>query len=65
MFTHPDSIGRLAREHHHEMIAEARQRQLCRQARPASGPRTGTVTRRLAAAFARFSVTAARVADAG
>jgi hypothetical protein len=27
MFTHPDRIGQLAREHHLQMLAQARQRQ--------------------------------------
>jgi hypothetical protein len=37
MFTHPDRIGQLAREHHHQMLAQASQRQLRHQhSRPAA-----------------------------
>ena len=31
MFTHPDRIGQLAHEHHHQMLAQASQRQLRHQ----------------------------------
>ena len=47
MFTHPDRIGQLAREHHHQMLAQASQRQLRHQhSRPAA---TTRIIRRLAA----------------
>jgi hypothetical protein len=59
MYSNPDSIGRIAREHHHEMIAANRQRQLLRaQDRPA--PRTATITRRLAGAMAKVRVATVR-----
>jgi hypothetical protein len=63
MYTNPDSIGRIAREHHHDMIAANRQRQLQRQLpgrqhRPA--PRTVKITRRLAGAMAKVRVATAR-----
>ena len=46
MFTHPDRIGQLAREHHHQMLAQARRRQLRHQhSRPAASTR---IIRRLA-----------------
>jgi hypothetical protein len=60
MYTSPDRIGQLARDHHHEMIAAADRR---RQLRPERGlpraersrpaPRIPALTRRLVAAFAR------------
>jgi len=60
MYTSPDRIGQLARDHHHEMIAAAARR---RQLRPERGqqrtergrpaPRIPALTRRLVAAFAR------------
>ncbi|HXZ73780.1 MAG TPA: hypothetical protein VEH31_23320, partial [Streptosporangiaceae bacterium] len=50
MFTHPDRIGQLAREHHHQMLAQASQRQLRHQhSRPAA---TTRIIRRLAALIA-------------
>ena len=50
MFTHPDRIGQLAREHHHQMLAQASQRQLRHQhSRPAASTR---IIRRLAAVIA-------------
>ena len=50
MFTHPDRIGQLAREHHHQMLAQASQRQLRHQhTRPAA---TTRIIRRLAALIA-------------
>jgi hypothetical protein len=62
MFTQPDRIGQLASEHHHQMLAEASQRQLRhQQSRPAPatpGPVT-RITHRLAAAIARFGSVAA------
>jgi hypothetical protein len=66
MSANPNLLGQVARQHHREMLAEARQHQLGRQARPA--PRipnvTSAITRRLAAAIAKVSVTTARVPDA-
>jgi hypothetical protein len=66
MSYHPDSLGRIAREHHHAMIAEASQRHLRREARPA--PRTPSVAsaiaRRLTAAIAKVAIPATRVPDA-
>jgi hypothetical protein len=54
MFTHPDRIGQLASEHHHQMLAQASQRQLRHQrGRPAASTR---IVRRLAAAVARADV---------
>ena len=51
MFTHPDRIGQLAGGHHHQMLAQASQRQLRHQhGRPAAST---TIIRRLAAAIAR------------
>jgi hypothetical protein len=64
MSTHPDLTSRLAREHHREMLADARRRQLRRQSRPAASIRDASVTRRLATAMARLGVAATRVPDA-
>jgi hypothetical protein len=51
MFTHPDRIGQLAREHHHQMLAQASQRQLRHQhSHPAA---TTPIIRRLATLMAR------------
>jgi hypothetical protein len=56
MFTQPDRIGQLAREHHHQLMADARQcRQHGRQA-PSTPSAAARITRRLVAAFARASV---------
>ena len=52
MYSSPDRIGQLARDHHHEMLAAARQRQL-RPERGRPAPRIPAVARRLAAAFAK------------
>jgi hypothetical protein len=61
MYTQIDRIGQLAHEHHREMLAEARRRQLRHQpGRPA--PRTSrasTIARRLSAAFAKARVATA------
>ena len=60
MYSSPDRIGQLARDHHHEMIAAARQRQP-RQPRPERSrpaPRIPALARRLAAAFAKTTPTA-------
>ncbi|HUB21149.1 MAG TPA: hypothetical protein VMA97_01940 [Streptosporangiaceae bacterium] len=65
MFTNP-SIGQLARDHHREMIAEARQRQLSHQAGRSGSriPRAPSALRRgLTAVMAK--VTAAFSAPAG
>ena len=54
MYTSPDRIGQLARDHHHEMIAAAAaRRRLPRAERSRPAPRIPALTRRLAAAFAR------------
>jgi hypothetical protein len=47
-FTHPDRIGQLAGEHHHQMLAKTSQRQLRHQhGRPAASTRViGRLTRR-------------------
>ena len=59
MFTHPDRMEQLAREHHHQMLAEASQWRLRHQCgRPAASTR---IIRRLAAAIARTSVVTAQV----
>jgi hypothetical protein len=63
MYTYQDRIGQLARDHHHEMLADARRRQLRQQARPASSATRG-ITRRLTAAIAKAGTAAARVPDA-
>jgi len=61
-----DRIGQLANQHHHDMLADARRRELRHQARPEPGTlrAPSTLTRRLAAAFTKVSAGAARVADA-
>lgn len=62
MFTHPDRIGQLAREHHHDMLAQASQRRLRNQhgRRPSRTPNAAArITRRLAEAIARAGVVAA------
>jgi hypothetical protein len=60
MFTNPGAIGQIASQHHHELIADARQqrRLLHEQDRPA--PRTVKITRRLAMVMARVGVAPAR-----
>jgi hypothetical protein len=56
-----DRLGQLAQQHHHEMLADARRRQLRQQGRAARTPKaTSTVTRRLAAAFAKVGLATAR-----
>jgi hypothetical protein len=52
MYTSPDRIGQLARDHHQELLAAARHR-LPRAERGRPAPRIPALTRRLAAAFAR------------
>jgi hypothetical protein len=56
MFTHPDQLGRLARENHRQLLAQASKRQLARQ-RGCPAPRTqggaDRLARRLAVAIAR------------
>jgi hypothetical protein len=62
MFTQPDRIGQLAREHRNQMLAEASQWRLQHQhARPAPATpgATARITRRLTAAIARFGSVAA------
>jgi hypothetical protein len=53
MYTSPDRIGQLARDHHHEMIAAAARRRQLRPERGRPAPRIPALTRRLVAAFAR------------
>ena len=63
MYTQFDRLGQLAHEHHHEMLADARRRQLRhRLDRPA--PRTPHVARRLGAVIAKAGGAAARVPGA-
>jgi hypothetical protein len=58
MFTNPDRTGQLACEHHHQMLAQASQRQLRhRHGRPAASTR---IVRRLAATIARADVVTAQ-----
>jgi hypothetical protein len=67
MFTHPDRIGQLAREHHHDMLAQASQRRLRTQhgRRSFKMPDAAAwITRRLAAALARAGVVAAQTPGA-
>jgi len=67
MFSHPDRIGQLAREHHRQMLAEASQRQ---RRRPHVDPAARTpnaavaIFRRLAIAIARAGVAAAQAPGA-
>jgi hypothetical protein len=61
MFTHPDRIGQLAREHHHQMLAQASQRQLRhRHRRLAASTR---IIRRLAAVIAGVGAAPAQPPD--
>ena len=53
MITHPDRISQLAREHHHQMLAQASQRRLRHQH---SRPATTRIIRRLAALIAGAGV---------
>jgi hypothetical protein len=67
MFTHPDRIGQLNREHHHDMLVQASQRMLRHQhGRRSSGTPNAAarITRRLAAAIARAGVVAAETPGA-
>ena len=50
MYSSPDRIGQLARDHHHEMIAAARQRQP-RPERSHPAPRIPALARRLVTAL--------------
>jgi hypothetical protein len=52
MYSSPDRIGQIARDHHHEMLAAARQRQL-RPERSRPAPRIPPRTRRLVAALTK------------
>jgi hypothetical protein len=59
MFTQPDRIGQIAREHHRQLIADASQ---CRQYDrlvPRTPSAAARITRRLVAAFARPHAVAA------
>ena len=63
MFTHPDLISQLARDHHRQMLAQASRRQLRRQhdrpaARTANG--AGQIARRPVTAIARASAATAQ-----
>ena len=62
MNAHYDRIGQLAQQHHHEMLAEARQRQLLHeQGSPAPRTPRASAINRLSAAIARIGAAAARV----
>jgi len=66
MFAHPDRLGQLAREHYHDMLAQASQRSLSSQpgSRPSAAPNAfARITRRLAGAIGRTGVAASRAAD--
>ena len=66
MFTHPGRLGQLAREHHHDMLAQASQRRLGTQSggrSPAAPNAAARVTRRLAGVIGRAGVVASRAAD--
>jgi hypothetical protein len=66
MFTHPGRLGQLAREHHHDLLAQASQRSLRSQSgrRPPAAPHAAArITRRLAGAIGRAGVAAWRAAD--
>ena len=66
MFTHPGRLGQLAREHHHDMLAQASQRSLRSQSgsRPPAAPHAAArITRRLAGAIGRAGIVASRAAD--
>jgi hypothetical protein len=56
MYSSPDRIGQLARDHHHEMLAAARQRQL-RPERGRPAPRIPALTRRLVAVLTKSTPT--------
>jgi hypothetical protein len=62
MFTHPGRLGQLAREHHHDMLAQASPRSL-RSQLPAAPNAAARITRRLAGAIGRAGVVASRAAD--
>jgi hypothetical protein len=68
MFTHPDLVGQLAREHHRQMLAEASQRQLRRrhshQATRNAGA-AGKIIRRVATAIAGAGIAAGRSSTTG
>ena len=60
MFTHPDQIGQLVREHQRQMLAEASQRQRRRpHVDPAARTPNVAIFRRLATALSRAVVVAA------
>ena len=57
-----DRIGRLASQHHHDMLADARRRQLRQQVRASRTPGSAsTISRRLGAAIAKVGIAATRV----
>jgi len=57
-----DRIGQLASQHHHQMLADARRRELRQQGRAPRTPGVGsTLSRRLSAAIARVGIAATRV----
>jgi hypothetical protein len=67
MFTHPDCIGQLAREHHHDMLAQASQRRLRNQhgrRSPGTPNAAAKFTPRLVEALARAGVVAAETPGA-
>jgi hypothetical protein len=58
MYTNPDRISQLAREHHHQLLAQASQRRLA-----AAAPDSAAgITRRLAVVIGRAAVVIARAA---
>ena len=63
MFTHPDQIGQLVRDHHNQMLAQASRRQLRHQhGRPAPSTANGAaqIARRPVTAIARASAATAQ-----
>jgi hypothetical protein len=50
-----DRLGQLANQHHHEMLADVRQRQLRQQGRSRTLRAPSALTRRLSAAIAKAS----------
>jgi hypothetical protein len=67
MFTSPDPIGQLARQHHHDMLAQASQHTQRNQHSRLSSAKpdaAGLIARHLANAIARAGVVAAETAGA-
>ena len=58
-----DRLGQLANQHHHELLADARQRQLRQQGRSRTLRAPSALSRRLSAAFAKVGIGAAGVPD--